>query len=362
MAGWGTCPTMKSPKVCDIESKALRVCTIALSLALSFLDTSDCETPSPRPLQWKCAAWWGPGGSIKEAKELGFNAVICGFFGDRLDKAIEEGNRLGVDIYLDIEFLGGGKFTQVMTPVEEKLIQTKRENSKPDVATWTPGKRGDPLGLRLWCFARPEALEHGKSKVRRYLEKHKVHGVCIDAIGFRNQYGCFCDYCKSEIPKFAKLHPELAGQGLKDRYSEWVLKKFITELAAFTRSLRPKIKLSAHIEPTFAPNPTFASKLPVDYWLTCVSYYSKPHWDLKTVANVAQLIGNADGKTIGIPYIGYISGKSKKPANRLSRELDIVRNSGVRGIALFELSEIVKNPSVAQMVKGRLTNENHLKE
>jgi len=294
---------------------------------------------------------------VKEARELGFNAIVAGFFGERLAKAIEEGNKHGVEIYLDIEFLGGGRFTQVMTQEEEQLLAGKKRESGKDVATWIPGERGDPFGLSLWCFARPEALEHGKAKIRKYLDQFAVHGVCLDAIGFRNQYGCHCEHCKEQRKVLARGHPEFNDRDRSDLYAEQVLTKFISELAKFTRSLRPDIKLATHIEPTFAPNPTFARGLPVDYWMTSVSYYSKPHWPLDTVKQLSEEMARARGKAVGVPYLGFIGGDSAKPVARLGKEFQAVAGSGVSAIALFELSDILRTPGAADLVRESLAEK-----
>lgn len=330
---------------------------IVFVLALAGAAVHGGEAPTRQPLQWKCAAWWGPEGSVKAAKEVGFNAIVAGFFGERLSKAVQEGERLGVDVYLDIEFLGGGKFTQVMTDAEEQAIAKKKAASAPDVATWKPGERGDPLGLSLWCFARPEALAHGKQKIQKYLTKYPVQGVCLDAIGFRNQYGCHCSHCKEQKRKYAKEHPELKPEVFDGHYGEYVLTHFITELAKYVRTIRPDIKLAVHIEPTFAPAPTFARQLPIDRWMTSVSYYSKPHWPYDAIEKLCKQVAGAKGGCVGVPYIGFISGASAKSAERLRRELQIVRESGARAVALFELSDIVKNAAVAKVAKTALLGD-----
>jgi hypothetical protein len=330
----------------------------ALFLFVSLLIPLSAEVRrvTEQTLNWRCAAWWGPEGSVEAAKELGFNAIIAGFFGERLTKAVKDGTSNGVDIYLDIEFLGGGKYTQVMTDDEEELIKRKRAASAPDVATWEPGKRGDPLGLRLWCFARPEAIEHGKKKIRQYLPNFDVHGVCLDAIGYRNQYGCFCEFCRKRLQELAEKNPDVDRKALHDRFSEQSLSRFITELAEFARKLSPGVKIAVHIEPTFVPNPTFASKLPIDYWMTSVSYYSKPHWPLETVRKLSRLVADAPGKAVGVPYIGFIAGKSAKSAKMMAEEVQAVRVSGSAGIALFELGEIVKSAKVTDAVKEALAD------
>ena len=339
-------------------------------------------------LKWKCAAWWGPEGSVKAAKEMGFNAIIAGFFGERLTKTVQEGKKHDVEIYLDIEFLGGGEFTQVMGEEEEKRVASKTAATAPDVATWEPGKRGDPFGLKLWCFARPEALEYGKAKIEKYLPKFDGHGICLDAIGFRNQYRCLCKRCNEffrlklsealvagkypvlvkeavaersakRTPKrtLRRRHHASDMEAVSDKFAEKILCRFITELAEHARKIRPKIKVAVHVEPTFAPNPSFARKLPVDYWLTSVSYYSKPHWSLETVGKLSRDIAGAQGTAMGIPYIGFISGKNSKTPVRLNQEVRSVVDSGASGIALFELSEIVKDPAMALAVRRVLPAE-----
>ena len=341
-----------------MERRDLFLSVVLIStFLLAPLPAEETAPSTTGSLKWKCAAWWGPEGSVKAAKEMGFNAIIAGFFGERLTKTVEEGKKHGVEVYLDIEFLGGGKHTQVMTRAEEERVASKKAAIAPDVATWKPGKRGDPFGLRLWCFARPEALEYGKAKIEKYLPKSDIGGVCLDAIGFRNQYGCHCDFCREAIKVLAAKHPTLGPQAAADKFAEETLCRFIAGLAAFTRALRPKIKIAVHIEPTFAPSPAFASKLPVDYWMTSVSYYSKPHWPPETVRRLSTVVARAQGKAVGIPYLGFLSGKSLKTPQRLSQELRSVVDSGASGIALFELSEIVKDPAMALAVRRVLAAE-----
>jgi len=55
-----------------------------------------------------------------------------------------------------------------------------------------------------------------------------------------------------------------------------------------------------------------------------------------------------------VPYLGFITGPSAKSVERLGEELQTVSKSGVSAIALFELSDVLKTPGAADLVRESL--------
>ena len=58
-----------------------------------------------------------------------------------------------------------------------------------------------------------------------------------------------------------------------------------------------------------------------------------------------------------MPYLGFITGPSAKSVERLGEELQIVSKSGVSAISLFEVSDILKTPGAADVVRESLAGK-----
>ena len=96
-----------------------------------------------------------------------------------------------------------------------------------------------------------------KEEIRQEIAKG-YRGIAFKNIGYRNQKGCGCDYCRDLIQK--RIYPGKALEEVEDYFYEESLYKFYEKVVLYARSyaqsMNRSIMTTCLLCPDFLPNIT----------------------------------------------------------------------------------------------------------
>lgn len=334
------------------------------------------SSKSPRTLEWKLAWIWSlPSktdaqieAAVVKAKAMGFNAIV---WDTRWQPFIHACRKHGMESYALVAPDFGNpanQYEQVMLPGEEKLPSDAKDHP-----TYQHG--GEPLGgaagkeirqMALPCFRHPYVLEKFREKIRLCVNRG-YSGIAFDWIGYKNLHGCYCEHCKRLLKKTAP--PGMSPQEAANRFQEETLTKFYKDICdyahSYAKSMSRTVKTTCHVYPAFLPNNLYGNKLPVDYCGQTVSWFFKPHWNFEKIERYTRhVVANESlyhQHSTGAPFIAFY-GKGEfaghvKSADRIRKEIQIIKKSGARAIQFAELGDILAVPEVARVVTEELNTQ-----
>lgn len=333
------------------------------------------SSQSPGTLEWKLAwIWTLPSktdaqieAAVVKAKAMGFNAIA---WNARWKPFIHACRKHGMQSYAIIapdygKAWGTTKHEQVMLPGEEKLPSSRKE--KP---TYQEG--GEPLGgtigkeirqVTLPCFRHPHTLEQFRKKIRQSVNRG-YSGIAFDWIGYKNLHGCHCELCKALARKTAPpgISPEEADKRFQEESLTLFYKNICDYAKSYAKSLSRTVKTTCHVYPAFLPNNLYGNRSPVDYCGQTVSWFFKPHWKFEKIERYTRYVVENESlyhqHSTGAPFIAFY-GKGTfavdvKSAERMRKEIQIIKKSGARAIQFAELGNILAVPAVAKVVTEEL--------
>ncbi|HPN83854.1 MAG TPA: hypothetical protein PK821_00830, partial [Victivallales bacterium] len=345
----------------------------ALSLA-SFAGENPASEEASKP--WRSgwfAHWNDPSGDdmIAAAKDLEFNALVVGgsFTPERMQEFSLKAKKEGIDAYLWFfpmlpKDQDKDKFMQVMPEKDVKLLEKCKANKE-----WkkTLQGGGEPLpGYEevhrkpLPCFHRKEVMDAMKDAIREMIEKcPAMAGIAFDGFAYQNFRNCVCEESLRQLGEFRKNNPSLSPEVSEEKFALESLVGAINELANFARSLRPEIKTTIHVWPTYLPEPLYGNRLDLDYCAQTVAWFYQPYWSDEKIASYTRTVVQDEKKYFkrakGIPFMGIYLGKKHtidKPLDQFKKELKIIfENSYDTSFSVHEIADIAFNPEYRKAFK-----------
>ncbi|MCA1808598.1 MAG: hypothetical protein LC725_03935, partial [Lentisphaerae bacterium] len=299
------------------------------------------------------------------AKELGFQALIIGGAPEtheRLQEFAIKAQEYGVDTYFKLvpqipEGSDKSQFEQRMPPYDEELLKKLSLNPQEWRKTYQTG--GEPLEGHAEVFKKPficfhhkEVMDATKKAMREKLTNAPaLAGVGFDAFGYQNYKNCVCEESLRQLEAYRKQHPAMSAEESESAFALDSMVDCLNELADYARSVRPGIKTTIHIWPTYLPEPLYGNRLDVDYCCQSVAWFFAPYWSQSKIADYTRTVVQDEKKYFprarGIPFIGVYLGRKfvDKPLEQFRAELrTIFSNAPSTSISIHEIADVILTP------------------
>ena len=350
-------------------------CLASVLLTLFLLTFRAAADDQAKSKGWR-SAWIGTKNLdtvLKAAKELEFNAVIAHGNGGTLKEFIGKAKAAGLESYWwfsPVAPTGAvGSFRQQMSAAEMDILRKQSDLAKAK-KLWGIGRYqcgGEPLpGTKevlknqMPCFHRPEVVSATKAAVSKVLEENpELTGIALDMFGYQNYSGCVCPASLSALEAYRASHPGTDNKKLKDEFYLNSLVSFQNEICNHARTIRPDVKTTVHVWPTFLPEPVYGNRLDLDYCCQTVAWFFKPYWSDAKIAEYTRVVVREARKynkrQKGIPFIGY---NKDKGVERLVHELRIIMaNNPDRDLSIYVFEDVVNDPKALAAVRKFLLNQ-----
>jgi hypothetical protein len=335
------------------------------------------------PTVWR-SGWTSmakPAETIDCAREIGFNALVFHGPVERMQQWSAMTKGAGIESYYwfspiihehDADL---APLAQVMTGEDETAQQKLRADEDPKKGGYQFGGeplplRRDPaspdhdvlLGVRLLCFHRPESMAWCKKQISEMLLScPDLTGVGLDFFGYQNYRRCLCPRSMQLFDAYRRRNPDGPREQALAEFSRDTLVGTINELSRYARGVRPGVKVTIHVYPTFLPEPVYGWRLDVDTCCETVAWFFEPYWSAEKVADytlrVTQRRGRAFAGSRGVPFFGLYVGRPEadKPPERLAEELAIIRkHAGLSALSVCSFNELVKHEAMRRVMKEAL--------
>ncbi len=211
-----------------------------------------------------------------------------------------------------------------------------------------------------WLCPDHGLTEYEKSIFSEVIREFDFDGLALDYIGYRNYYGCFCEYSVAKRQEFADKHPELSELEIMRQFSEDSLVRYTGEIRDSVKTMKKDIKFTIHIYPDFDLNPAYGNRLPVEYCGQTIAWFYKPFWEYGKIYDICMMYKKAEGKFVGynkfVPFIGAYPDDKLKSEERLRKEIRIAGLAS-NGTIMFAFAQtFLKHPELAKIVADELSN------
>ena len=254
---------------------------------------------------------------------------------------------------------------QAMPEKDRELLKNFQADKETTKKTYQYGGEPPPGTEQIFknprpCLHRKEVIDATKNAIREVLEKcPDLTGIAYDGFAYQNYRNCVCEESLRQLAEFREKKPDLSDDAAEKEFSLQSLVAAMNELADFARSLRPDIKTTIHVWPSYMPEPTYGNRLDLDYCSQTVAWFFPPYWPREKIAQYTRTVVE-DGKKYnkrskGIPFVGiYLGRKSTvdKPLEQFRMELEtIVENDKTRSISIHEFADVVLHPEYYKVLK-----------
>ncbi|NUQ64229.1 MAG: hypothetical protein HUU20_17300 [Pirellulales bacterium] len=351
-------------------------------LATAIVTLPAVSLPAAGPTVWR-SGWTSmakPEETIACAREIGFNALVFHGPADRMKQWSAMTKAAGIDGYywfspiVPKDAADLAPLAQVVSTEDEAALTKLRATKDPKKGGYQFGgeplpARRDPaspdhdvLDVRLLCFHRPESLAWCRKQISEMLLAcPDLAGVGLDFFGYQNYRCCLCPRSLQLQDAYCRRHPDLPREKAAEKFSLDTLVETINELSRDARGIRPGIKVTIHVYPTFLPEPVYGPRLDVDTCCETVAWFFEPYWSEEKVAEhtlrVTQKAGRAFAGSRGVPFVGLYVGRPEgdKPPQRFAEELAIIRrHAGLSALSICSFNEFIKHESMRRVMKEAL--------
>jgi len=315
------------------------------------------------------------------AQEIQFNALIFGGTVENMRKWSAMTKAAGIESYYWLSPIARKDnkemepFVQVMSPEDDAALVRIQGDKDPKKSGFQWG--GEPLSHRagprpepydilncagLLCFHRPETMDWCKKTITEMLAAcPDLTGIGLDYFGYQNYRCCLCPHSRKLFEEYQKAHPGVARDQAQQDFSRDTLVAAINELARHARSVRPGVKVTIHVYPTFQPEPDYGWRLDVDTCCETVAWFFEPYWSRERVAEKTRFVARTEGRAFagsrGVPFFGLYVGRpiADKPAERLAEELKVIReNAGLSALSVCSFNEFLIHDEMRKVMKEAL--------
>ena len=352
-----------------------------LVMALASLPAASLPAAEPTVFRSGWTSMAKPAETIDCARQIGFNALVFHGPVERMKEWSAMTRAAGIESYYWFSPIvhendaGLAPLAQVMTGEDEVARQKLRAAEDPKKGGYQFGgeplpARRDPLSpdhdvlldVRLLCFHRTESIAWCKTRISEMLLAcPDLTGVGLDFFGYQNYRCCLCPRSMQLLDAYRRRHPALPPEQALDSFSRDTLVDTINELSRYARGVRPGVKVTIHVYPTFLPEPVYGWRLDVDTCCETVAWFFEPYWNAEKVADHTLRVTQHTGRTFagsrGVPFFGLYVGRpiADKPPERLARELAIIRkHAGLSALSVCSFNEFVKHEAMRRVMKEAL--------
>lgn len=351
-----------------------------LAIAVVILLAGSLLAAEPPVWRGGWASMTKPEETIACAREIGFNALI--FHGplERMQQWSAMTKAAGIESYYWFSPIVPEKdaeltpLAQVMSAEDEAALEKLRTvmdakkggyqfGGEPLPARRDPASSDhDVLQARLLCFHRPETIAWCRKQISAMLTAcPDLTGVGLDYFGYQNYRCCLCPRSLELFDKYRSQHPDLPREKALEEFSRDTLVETINELSRYARGVRPGIKVTIHVYPTFLPEPVYGRRLDVDTCCETVAWFFEPYWSADKIADYTLRVTHRTGSpfpgTRGVPFFGLYVGRpdADKSPQRLAEELAIIRrHAGLSALSVCSFNEFVKHEPMRRVMKEAL--------
>lgn len=321
-----------------------------------------------------------PEETIACAREIGFNALIFHGPVERMQQWSAMTKAAGIESYywfspiLPEKDAALAPLAQVMSAADEAALQKLRTAQDPKKGGYQFGgeplpARRDPaspdhdvLQARLLCFHRPETIAWCRKQIGEMLTAcPDLTGVGLDFFGYQNYRCCLCPRSRELFEKYRSQHPDVPRERALEEFSRDTLVETINGMSQYARGVRPGVKVTIHVYPTFLPEPVYGWRLDVDTCCETVAWFFEPYWSADKVAEhtvrVTRRTGSPFPAARGVPFFGLYVGRpdADKPPERLAAELAIIRqHAGLGALSTCSFNEFVQHEPMRRVMKETL--------
>lgn len=297
---------------------------------------------------------------LDTAQRCGFTALAVHYVPEKTEAFAQAAHARGIDVYLwyaPMVSKDQAALAQVMSAEEQRTAARL-------AADEDPRKHGDQFGgeplpgqssvqlNQLLCFHRDQVRKLVKDRVRHILtECPSAAGVALDYFGYQNYHDCQCEVSQAKLAAWRQAHPDIPPKQAAETFALQSLVDYYDEVAKAARSVRPGIKVAAHIYPVFTPEPLYGNRLALDYCAQTAAWFFEPYWSDEKMATYARhIVYEADvmhPEARGIPFIGLFVDRpaADKSAERFEHELDVIfQATGRTDISIYDFRQLLEHP------------------
>jgi uncharacterized lipoprotein YddW (UPF0748 family) len=275
---------------------------------------------------------------------------IFDIYGDQAEQALASAHKLGLKIH-------AWKVCWNMEGGSDEMIKGFRKDGRLQVTS-----AGQTIN---WlCPSNLENLKYEKSAVRELLKKYPFDGIHLDYIRFRDSTVCFCATCRADFEKatgreIRKWPGDVLEGALKKDFSRWrcvQISRYVRDIAAIARELRPGIKVSAAV---YGKYPSCVDAVGQDWaeWLrdgsvdfVCPMNYTPDTAKFSEYVKAQLALPGAKGKII--PGIGVTARESTLNPIQVIDQIQTLRQTGAPGFVLFDLNRILEKEILPTLKLG----------
>lgn len=308
------------------------------------------------------------------ALEMGFRTLITGGPPQRLETFAREAHARGMECYFTFSSVvrkGDEALAQVMSPQEEQIFERLQADLDPRKSGYQfggeplPGRR-EVLLTRLLCFDQPEAVARMKQRLTDTLAAcPSLDGVAFDYFGYQNYRCCYCPQTSRLFEAWRQEHPRLPEEKAREEFSRERLVAFYSDMADFVRSIRPGLKVAAHLYPVFLPEPLYGHRLKLDYSIETVSWFFEPYWTEEKMRRYTRIVCREGQRSPsgakGIPFVALYVDRpiANVPVAYFAKALECALSEGDTSLCISEFHDVATREEYRRALKDALERNSH---
>jgi len=219
---------------------------------------------------------------------------------------------------------------------------------------------------RLWMNpAHPENTQHHLDIVAEILANYEVDGIHLDYIRYPDSDSCYSPYTRQRFEEDSgsnvALWPQdvMSGGEHQQAFTQWragTISTFVKQVRQLTNKTKPETRLSAAVWGLY---PQIINSIGQDWgkWIVdgtvdfvCPMNYAEDLYKFTSLTDQQLKLPGIRGKLY--PGIGVTASESQLRSDQVVEQILSLRQRGVQGFALFDLSQTLKNDTLPALRMG----------
>lgn len=347
-------------------------CLLAIVCQASYAEDQSVGALKPVDGAKAELSGWGIGlDQLPLAKEVGVRQVITfGWNPKNLAPLVQKAKEFNIAVYGCVTPRLDKSFPQQEMNAEENAFRDKiRADKTRDKGGYQFG--GEPnlplevMSESIACFHHEAVRDEVKKRVKAVVMVDGIAGVAIDFVGYCNYRCCRCAHSMELANAYHAKHPEMSAEQALDAFSLESMVAFYNELADYAHSLKPGIKVTCHVYPTFLPDIFYGNRLKLDECSSTAAWYFKPYWTKERMEEHVKRIFGEEKKYWPSAEAAALVGLgatedgvyTPKPAERFEFELRTLLEAGADKIYVCSMSSVLKSPGHTAVLKKIFTGK-----